>query len=158
MLKSKLPTGRVMRTSWTQKAASVRLATHAARVNGVHSFVAVALWVSILLPLSSPYLSAYSTSNLPACCRADGKHHCAMSARLGNPQDQRESRFRDAPEKCPYRSMRFGAVAPQLAQPSRALEFRVDFERSSASAGHIECPAPACQSRSHLKRGPPDLF
>jgi hypothetical protein len=80
-----------------------------------------------------------------------------MSARLSNPEDQAESRFRGALEKCPYRPMRLGTVAPQLAQPLRALQFHTEFERYPASTGHVAGPAPACRPSSHLKRGPPAL-
>jgi hypothetical protein len=30
-------------------------------------------------PLIAPVLRANTVSDLPACCRRDGKHHCAMS-------------------------------------------------------------------------------
>ena len=136
-------------------AASVHRANGAARGHRVFRFVVFALWASLLLPFGSTYLGADSSSNLPACCRNDGKHHCAMAARLSNLQDQRESRFRGALEKCPYRPMRLGTVVPQLAQPSRPLQFHNECERYLARTAHFDGPALACQSRSHLKRGPP---
>ena len=122
-----------------------------------HRLVAIALWASILLPFGSPYVGAASTSDLPACCRNNGKHHCAMSARMGNLEEPGEGRFRSAPENCPFRPMRLGTMAPQLAQPLQPLQFHAGLEQYPSGTGHIEGLAPACPSRSHLKRGPPAL-
>lgn len=36
------------------------------------------------LPLITPLLLADARSQLPACCRRDGKHHCAMAAMIAH--------------------------------------------------------------------------
>jgi|HubBroStandDraft_1064217.scaffolds.fasta_scaffold999183_1 hypothetical protein len=51
------------------------------------------------LPLIAPLLaSTPDESHLPACCRRNGKHHCAMSVELGN----FPSHFHVVSQKCPY--------------------------------------------------------
>jgi len=73
-----------------------------------------------LLPLFAPFLSSDSESTLPACCRRDGKHHCAMSARLRESVQRASSGpiAHAATPCCPYRS--------RLLMP---LVFRVLFAR-----------------------------
>ena len=51
------------------------------------------------LPLIAPALaSGPDASQLPACCRRNGSHHCAMRVELGNIP----SGMRVVSEKCPY--------------------------------------------------------
>src|SRR5271167_2804999 len=57
--------------------------------------------------LVSPFLQA-QPSVIPACCRRDGKHHCAMSSNRDG--------FRTSAPNCPYRNL--GAVV----SPSTALK------------------------------------
>ena len=60
---------------------------------------AVTLVLVFSLPLIAPLLaSTPDESQLPACCRRNGKHHCAMSMEVGNIP----SRFHVVSEKCPY--------------------------------------------------------
>jgi len=64
----------------------------------------LALWS---LGLALPFLQA-QPSAIPACCRRDGKHHCAMSPGGDG--------FRTIASNCPYRNL--GAVI----SPSTALK------------------------------------
>ncbi|MGA9564265.1 MAG: hypothetical protein WBS19_01960 [Candidatus Korobacteraceae bacterium] len=51
----------------------------------------------LLTPLLAPLAQA-STSSLPACCRAGGRHHCEMA--MGNSEP---TGFTSAPTVCPFR-------------------------------------------------------
>ena len=45
---------------------------------GLHRILAILLTAVFSLPLITPLLSASADPQLPACCRKDGKHACAM--------------------------------------------------------------------------------
>jgi hypothetical protein len=45
----------------------------------MHRALASFLAVLFSFPLITPFLAASMRSDLPACCRRDGKHHCALS-------------------------------------------------------------------------------
>src|SRR5882762_4471443 len=60
--------------------------------------LASALLALFTIPLIVPALTAISDSNLPACCRRDGKHHCAMSDAAESPSGPTASAVQP---KCP---------------------------------------------------------
>jgi len=109
--------------------------------------------------LIAPALFADGDSNLPACCRRDGKHHCGMMDRD----------MADAPStgpsvdafrvKCPFFPTG-GATVPECGPALMAASDGADVsvachmaERAQADAGYrisLDC--------SHQKRGPPSLL
>ena len=66
--------------------------------------LATLLLVLFCFGLGSPFLQAQPNA-VPACCRRDGKHHCAMSPKGDG--------FRAIAPTCPYRSFR--ALIPPSA-------------------------------------------
>jgi hypothetical protein len=117
---------------------------------------AVTLVLVFSLPLIAPLLaSTPDESQLPACCRRNGKHHCAMSMELGNIP----SRFRVVSEKCPYSPF---ARTP-LLQPHPFTSVK-----APAAAGLAAGPAAIVRAaeagyrvsadRTRQKRGPPRLL
>ncbi len=108
-------------------------------------------------PLVSPLfaMGTTTTRQVMACCRRDGKHHCAgsMADRTGN--SEHEIRVTALPEKCPF-------------CPARVFGIHHDFpgmvEAESASALLVTRPSGVVQTESRLrisrdrsrqKRGPP---
>ncbi len=118
--------------------------------------VALGLVLVFGLPLISPALASTSDeSQLPACCRRNGKHHCAMSMAMGGVS----SRYRMVSEKCPFSPF----AHPQLMVPHA-------FLRNNAPAPHVRTAGPSfivreaeagyrtSADRTRQKRGPPSLL
>jgi len=105
------------------------------------------------LPLIAPALASLpDDSQLPACCRRGGKHHCAMSMEVNVP-----SRYHVVQETCPFSP--FGHT-PLLQPHAFALL------NPQALAGFAAGPAAVVRTaeagyrisadRTRHKRGPPD--
>jgi hypothetical protein len=121
---------------------------------------AAALFLIIVAPFLLPLAVPGPESALPACCRRDGKHHCAMMEHLQAQMQQQGSAatFRTAPEGCPCRALLFG----------RSISHAIGIPVSSTYyAGAVSHPAITIQTRvrarissarSHQKRGPPALL
>ena len=117
---------------------------------------AVMLVLGFSLPLIAPALaSAPAESQLPACCRRNGKHHCAMSMQMGNIP----SSFRVVSEKCPYSPF---AHTPLLQpQPFSSVNAPA-ASRPAAGPATIVRAAEAgyriSADRARHTRGPPRLL
>lgn len=116
---------------------------------------AALLLLVLSLPLITPlFASGVDESQLPACCRRNGKHHCAMAAS--------EATLGGIPagtvviaEKCPYSP--FGC--PQLMLPHVFLRSSMGLSARPASisriAGEAEAGWRISTDRARHKRGPP---
>lgn len=104
------------------------------------------------------FASGPDESQLPACCRRNGKHHCAMQeteTALGNIP----SRFVTVSEKCPYAPLsRCTLMLPHscaltahstVSNPGRGPAARV----RAAEAGYR-----ISADRTRQKRGPPGVL
>lgn len=102
-------------------------------------------------------LPAFSDTDLPACCRRDGKHHCAM-ADMGDAASPDGSAIVSVPSRCP--------LYPNNALPA-------GFDATAASAAFMVVPESICErpnwqpienhrgvifDSSSQKRGPPVLL
>jgi hypothetical protein len=110
------------------------------------------------LPLIAPLLvSAPDESQLPACCRRDGKHHCAM-AMAGMTLRNIPSRFTVVSEKCPCCPF----VHAQLMLPHVFFRTASAFTTHAASIAEVvretEAGYRISTDRTRHKRGPPALF
>jgi hypothetical protein len=105
------------------------------------------------LPLIAPALaSTPDDSQLPACCRRGGAHHCAMAMKMGGIA----SRFHIVSEKCPY--CPFGHAPFILPHALAAHAIAVNDGEIPAVAGAIlaaEAGYRISADRTRLKRGPP---
>lgn len=125
----------------------------------LRGIAAATLCVCLIAPFAA--LLAYSDpeSRLPACCRRDGKHHCAMMMQfLAREADrQGEISLRAIPARCPYRSGLPARTSQQLLGPPHATAFCATFTHHSAVHSNVEVKPCLGRARSHLKRGPPYL-
>ncbi|MGB9030480.1 MAG: hypothetical protein WCC27_10205 [Acidobacteriaceae bacterium] len=117
---------------------------------------AAALVLIFSLPLIAPLLaSTPDESQLPACCRRNGKHHCAMSMQMGNIP----SRFRVVSEKCPYSPF---AHSPLLRpHPYTSVSAPAASRQTAGPAaivGAAEAGYRISADRARHKRGPPRLL
>ena len=117
---------------------------------------AILLLVQITLSLIAPALFAGSDVNLPACCRKDGKHHCAMS---DSDAAVPGALIQGVKAKCP--AFPKGEAAPVSSNAGVLIHLKAHV------AAIISYPAAAAQaetlyrvsfSRSSQKRGPPSLL
>jgi hypothetical protein len=99
-------------------------------------------------------LSADSDSNLPACCRRDGKHHCA--AMSGSGQTSSTGPWFKSGETCPFSPGSFittsgsDAFIPVVsAAASASLADHAALLYSAPASGRLSL------NHSHQKRGPP---
>ena len=118
---------------------------------------AVAVLMFLALPLCLPLAQLRSESSLPACCRRNGKHHCASMVRFrSSNQDQpTEPGFRSTTHPCPYRSMLFAPLASHAAAvPPRSSSW-TQLVAYPAVIVQTVLQARISEARSHPKRGPP---
>jgi hypothetical protein len=118
--------------------------------------LAMLLLTLFSLPLIAPaFASSPDDSQLPACCRRGGKHHCAMGMEMGGIP----SRFHVVSEKCPYSP--FGhapfVVPHPLAAPAVAAA-AVDMPGPVAVIRAAEAGYRISSDRTRHKRGPPQTL
>jgi hypothetical protein len=117
---------------------------------------AATLVVIFSLPLIAPLLaSTPDESHLPACCRRNGKHHCAMTMEMGNIP----SRFHVVSETCSFSPF---ARTPLVQPHPFASVSAPEAARQAAGPGAIVRAAEAgyriSTDRARHKRGPPRLL
>ena len=126
---------------------------------GLRAMSAVLL-AFFLLPLFIPIFNLGSESTLPACCRRDGKHRCAMFVHFRHPVlgASSEPILSATIPACPYRL--------HWLMPPVSRAFFAPFVPVSTVLT-VSCPALGLETtllarlsdfRSHRKRGPPLLF
>lgn len=105
--------------------------------------------------LIAPALSASDPdANLPACCRRDGKHHCAMMMRL-------ESRSGPGfqADRCPFfPSVNAVPASPTAGLPGIARMIFVGPFSHSTAVWQVGARSRISYSQAGQKRGPPSLF
>jgi hypothetical protein len=112
------------------------------------------LVLAFSLPLIAPaFSSAPDESKLPACCRRNGNHHCAMSMEMGNIP----SRYRTVSEKCPYSP--FAHTLLMVPRVFALSDARAPLRQTAGGAAAIVREAEAgyriSADRARQKRGPP---
>lgn len=129
-------------------------------VDKARSSVAILLLFAFCSLWSAPLLAAssYSSENLPACCRRNGRHHCMMRMMTEYELSNQPGRHVSAPfEKCPFfpkgllPAMTQGHVA---ALPSGGM-FHAELLRHPACTAQVEAQYRISFDRSRQKRGPP---
>jgi hypothetical protein len=126
----------------------------------VRRFFSILLLLLFMVPLVSPLLAASTVdTNIPICCRRNGKHHCIMAAELRSASNKTSgTKTLSLHERCPYHLTALIVIS---------LSFVPDSVPSAIFAGNVSNSVPLdptearhCLSpdRSHQKRGPPFLI
>ena len=118
--------------------------------------LAILLVTMFSLPLIAPALtSTPDDSQLPACCRRGGKHHCALAAEMGGIP----SRFHVASEKCPYTPFSHAPfVVPHVLAAPPASADASDVPGVSGLIRAVEAGYRISADRTRHKRGPPQAL
>jgi hypothetical protein len=124
---------------------------------------ALLLIISLLLPFAQIAFgaSAAESTTLRACCRAHGKHRCAMRMSMGAEQssspESQSPQLAKVIEKCPYAP---GLAASTHGNPlwsytAGSTELRVDDRRLLTALREEHCGS--SRTRDNHKRGPPSF-
>lgn len=118
--------------------------------------LAVLLVVAFSLPLIAPALVSFSIeSSLPACCRRNGAHHCAMMQAMSV---NVSSRTRTIGATCPYAPFSHEALMMPHARSSGRMPSAVAAVAGPAAlVRDVEAGYRISFERSRQKRGPPSL-
>ncbi len=123
----------------------------------VPKFIAIALLLVLACNTALPALLADSESSLPACCRRDGKHHCAMLETFEKQQESAGRSWRTVTRKCPMFPKSTVAFFTDQSAPPRAACFAGSITSHKAAKAQTEVLYRISHSRARQKRGPPCL-
>ena len=114
----------------------------------------------ISFSLTTPLLLAGPDSKIAACCRRDGKHHCAKMAAEASHTDEASGTVRvTATATCPLFNGGKGAPATTGAAVTPPAPFAFfTLAVQIAKAPQAEAQGRISKSRSAQKRGPPALL
>jgi hypothetical protein len=114
--------------------------------------LAIPMVLLFLLPFVSALFGASDAeAGVPACCRRDGKHHCAMLAAPSLP-DKGVGSIR---EKCPYTPAALTVVVLPSFAPSTAAAIFAGVVQHTSVAPQTSARGRVSYNRSRQKRGPP---
>ena len=129
-----------------------------ALIAALSRLIAIALLGVFGLPVAFPLfaLTPRSESNLTACCRRNGKHHCVMSMAERNRLFSDKSGFSAPLEKCPYCPAAILSIHhfADFVPPSGQVTY-AGLVSHPARVVQAECKRPISRDRAHGKRGPP---
>jgi hypothetical protein len=114
------------------------------------------LGLQFVLPLLA--LTARSETNLPACCRRNGRHHCMMGMAERGQHTSRDPQFTSPPPKCPYRPAAVVVTHGNAFAPPLAHAIFASLGAHPAITAQTESKLRISVDRSRQKRGPPTLF
>lgn len=119
--------------------------------------IAAALLLSFSGDTALPALLADSGSSLPACCRRDGKHHCAMLEAFEKQQESAGLSWKSASRKCPLFPKSAVGFLTHPATPQRTVSFAGSTAEYPVHKAQTEVLYRISHSRARQKRGPPSI-
>ncbi len=120
--------------------------------------IAITLLLFVGLPLLSPLFAASATNNtlLPACCRRNGTHHCAMLMQHGLDNDDGKAHLDAEHSQCPFypASISYSSAHfdPPLFEEAAEVSLPVGLAEIVAQT---EARYRISFDRARQKRGPP---
>lgn len=126
----------------------------------MHRRAAILLFWAFLLPFAAPLLALgqNAEAGLPACCRRDGAHHCAMgmAERSAEARDASQEPHWQAPAmRCPFAPASVASPhAQDWATPAAALRL-IGFGSHPSSSAQTGAKRRIARDRARHKRGPP---
>jgi hypothetical protein len=117
---------------------------------------AILLLIVFSLSPIAPLLGADDDSNLPACCRRGGKHHCSMIRHSGSSSDSVEGAALNNNGRCPSYPGFAPGTFPIVAgvAPAAASAAVLAARRASCRSFELRVLS-SLRLRAHSKRGPP---
>jgi len=115
----------------------------------------VLLLLLLTSPLVTPLFAGNPRADLPACCRRNGKHHCAEQMRMPPSEG---AQFASAGMKCPMFPVGLATLghSPQILSTTSQYFYGAIVSHPAIHA-QAEISYRVCWSRSQQKRGPPVL-
>lgn len=104
---------------------------------------------ALAMPL---FASGPGYTNLPICCRRNGKHHCAMTVQAAYSDG---SAIRQISDHCPYFPISTAALQSNTFKPGLRQVFDSAPSVSPSRIAETEAHYHLSWSRSRQKRGPP---
>ncbi len=118
---------------------------------------AILLLVLFSLSLMGPALFADNGSELPACCRRDGKHRCSM--RMAPAQQRTGPAFESRVERCPYYPAAPGSASHRGYAPATAAhQLPWAPPQTSYALPSNDTRPGSTFARTRRERGPPLFF
>jgi hypothetical protein len=117
------------------------------------------LTVVFSFPLISGAIFADQQSSLPACCRRDGKHHCAMMDTSSEQNEAPGAGLKGISNKCPnYPKTAAVRTFSKVLLLSASERFFAHIASHPTVQPQVEARQRISFSRSRQKRGPPILL
>jgi hypothetical protein len=138
-------------------AQTLRRKREDASIKSLRRLLSILLLAVFGLPFVSPLLAmtAKSESNLPACCRRNGTHHCVMSLGERAQSGDRTPHFGAPVEKCPYCPATIAVVHGDTFGPPPSQAIFAGLIAHPVVAAQTESKLRISRNRSRQKRGPP---
>jgi hypothetical protein len=102
----------------------------------------------LAMPLLAPMFFS-GAEQLPACCRRNGAHHCAM---MGMGAGSTQAQFQS---KCPYGPVASAEYTSTTNAPPPVQAFFGEVAHHPALFAQTQAGQRISAARSHQKRGPP---
>ena len=128
---------------------------------GLRKVLAGVLLVFLGGVYAAPLFQSASTSpeaRLPACCRRNGTHHCAMMGQTSRTIEAGGPRIGSVPPRCPVfpHSAALSVESPQVG-PAPSSAFFANVPGRPAVQSQFRATYRLSLDRSRQKRGPPAL-
>jgi hypothetical protein len=126
----------------------------------VRRIVSITLLLLVSLPLISPLFAANTAGSiLPACCRRDGKHHCAMPEIMWNSSSRETDHHLSAlRERCSHYPTAVQASTLQfLSLHCNTAAISVVPDNIALRVAQEKARYRISFDRSRQKRGPPSI-